>query len=275
LTNLDEQAFMNNHKFHPDSGFTLLEVVVSIVVVTFFTAATMQMLATSAMFKARAKEYAAAANLIQEDFEAVRNEASRFEFPTVSSAVAPPASPATSQIQLNSALVGINTASSLQFTGTPNVYTSYTLDTVNNRITISSPGLRAAVASGAVLVNNTLCNAGNATTGLANQFDTRIALSNSNPNFPTFSDRGELPADYADYRSVSATAFILKDNQGNNTQKRLWVMRKETPVNIQPFDVLNVRYLVVKDNNGTPSNILVNQLTSEVIPNAAYQCIKQ
>lgn len=281
---------MKKHRFHPDSGFTLLEVVVGIVVVTFFTAATMQMLVTSALFKARAKEYAAAANFIQEDFEAVRSIASEFQFPTVSNTVTPPVTPANTVIQLASRLEGIIDGDRLQFTGTPDEYpkqlttsgspsttiTVYTLDTTNNRITInSSPGLQSEVSAGAVLVNKTLCAAATAATGLASQFDTKIALPPGNPNFPTFTNRLELPADYNTYKSVSPTAFSLRDNRGNDTLKRLWVMRKETPVNSPPFDVLKVNYLVVKDNNGTPSNIVVNQLSSEVIPNAAYQCIKE
>ncbi|TAE57157.1 MAG: prepilin-type N-terminal cleavage/methylation domain-containing protein [Nostocales cyanobacterium] len=276
---------MNKHRFHPDSGFTLLEVVVGIVVVTFFTAATMQMLATSAMFKARAKEFAAAANFIQKDLEAVRSLAGDFKFPTVGTAVSPPNPAANTVIQL-SGLDGIRDGDKFQFTGTPDEYpktltdpgppsrtvTVYTLNTTNKTITInSSPGLQSAVRANAVLVSKTLCGAGTAT-GIAAEFQTQKLPATSNPGFPTTGfSRGELPADYADYKSVSSTPEVLNDNQGNPTQKKLWVMRKITPI---AADVLNVRYLVVKDNNGTPSNILVNQLSSEVIPNAAYQCIK-
>ena len=74
---------MNKPRFDPDSGFSLLEVLAAILIVTFFTTVAMQMLVISTAFKARAKEYATAANLIQQDLENIRSLADNYKFPTL------------------------------------------------------------------------------------------------------------------------------------------------------------------------------------------------
>jgi prepilin-type N-terminal cleavage/methylation domain-containing protein len=61
------------------AGFTLTEVLVSILVASTFVAMTMQALVTAAAFRAKADQYDAAVSWIQEDLETVINQASLYE----------------------------------------------------------------------------------------------------------------------------------------------------------------------------------------------------
>lgn len=62
-----------------DEGFTLFEVLVSILVVTIFLAVAMQALLLATFFKVRAEQRNEAANWIQRDLENVKNQAKEYE----------------------------------------------------------------------------------------------------------------------------------------------------------------------------------------------------
>lgn len=294
---------MNQQKYHPDSGFSLLEVLVSIIVITFFTAAAMQMMVVSAAFKAKAKEYTLAKNLIQQDLEIVRNKASEYVFPSANFEASdagvveetdssnptfgqlyiqphPSGSPAATTIKLSS-VEELSNNHEIQFVstkpgvpGTPDVYTNYSLNTTNKTITIASPGIETSVFKDTVVVDNTLCNAGSASTGLAARLQTKTATNLIAPPV-TFT------YDSTNYQTVSGYApYVIKDNLGNDTQKKIWVMRNDTTVDATPYEVLKINYLVVPEddqNPGRPDDSperFIAQVSSEVIPNASYQCPK-
>lgn len=61
-----------------EQGFTLVEVLVSILIATVFTAVALQGMVIAALFKAKAQQYAEATNWIQEDLENVRYQANQF-----------------------------------------------------------------------------------------------------------------------------------------------------------------------------------------------------
>ncbi|MBW4552891.1 MAG: prepilin-type cleavage/methylation domain-containing protein [Aphanocapsa sp. GSE-SYN-MK-11-07L] len=63
----------------PEQGFTLTEVIVSLVMVVGFVGATMQTLMLAAIFSSRAEQYDRAFTWIQEDLELVRFRASEYE----------------------------------------------------------------------------------------------------------------------------------------------------------------------------------------------------
>ncbi|NJK41381.1 MAG: prepilin-type N-terminal cleavage/methylation domain-containing protein [Acaryochloridaceae cyanobacterium SU_2_1] len=60
-------------------GFTLVEVLVSMLVAVIFVSMTMQALVTSAMFRIAATQYDEAVSWIQEDLEAVVRQAAQYE----------------------------------------------------------------------------------------------------------------------------------------------------------------------------------------------------
>lgn len=263
---------MNKPRFHPDSGFSLLEVLVAILIVTFFTTVAMQMLVISTAFKARAKEYATAAKLIEQDLENIRSLANQYEFPTLA---AVPSAGATT-ITLSSTQ-GLLTGENIQFQGTPDVYTL----TISGSTTTISPGIRTVPTSAARVVSNTVCNPPtpspspttppNTTTGLAQ----RLRLN-------TQGSLGSVTATYAGLTYTSVNNYAPYTIPG--TQMRLWLMRNDTNSVNYPYDVLQVKYIVAGPEPTPTSSFygtlntnapkIVAELTSEVIPNASFQCIR-
>lgn len=66
-------------KTNSSSGFTLLEVLIGIVIITTFTLTALQALVISAFFKVQAEQKSAATNWIQERIEEAKFEASRLD----------------------------------------------------------------------------------------------------------------------------------------------------------------------------------------------------
>ncbi|MEA5575423.1 type II secretion system protein [Anabaena sp. UHCC 0451] len=262
---------MNTPKHPPDSGFSLVEVLAAIIIVTFFTTVSMQMLVVSAAFKAQAKKYTTATNLIQKDLEVVRNLAGNYSFPVVASGTPTPTVGATT-LRLSSGN-GLRTNDRIQFPGFPNVYTITNpnpIPTATPTITIN-PGIisPAPVAGTTVVVSNTVCSAGSASTGLANYLQQVTQGASYIDSSRTFSVT-ESGASVTYEAVVGANPATM-----TNTNQRLWLMRNDTNVNTPPYNTLQVRYLVVEDNNGSPnSSKVVARLSSEVIPNASFQCIQ-
>jgi len=62
-----------------DQGFTLFEVLISILIVTIFIAVASQALLLAAIFKSRAEQRNEAATWIQKDLENVKNQAKEYE----------------------------------------------------------------------------------------------------------------------------------------------------------------------------------------------------
>jgi len=65
-----------------DEGFTLFEVLVSILIVAIFLAVAMQALLIAVVFKVRAEQRNEAVNWIQKDLEFVKNQAKEYEINT-------------------------------------------------------------------------------------------------------------------------------------------------------------------------------------------------
>lgn len=66
----------------PTSGFTLIEVLVSMLVAAVFVSMTMQAIVTAAAFRVVATQYDEAVSWIQEDLESVVNQATQYEIST-------------------------------------------------------------------------------------------------------------------------------------------------------------------------------------------------
>jgi prepilin-type N-terminal cleavage/methylation domain-containing protein len=252
---------MNKPRFHPDSGFSLLEVLAAILIVTFFTTVAMQMLVISTAFKARAKEYATAANLIQQDLENIRSLADNYKFPTLTAV--PAVGATTISLSPSPSPSGLANSDKVQFQGRPNVY----ILTISGGSTTISPGIITQPTANATLVSNTTCSATSASAGLGNFLMTNIQS--------TVSTTTTLTVSGVTYNSVIGNPFTLP-----NTQQKIWIMRNDnnnyTGAAI-PYDTVRVNYLVVRDKNNAPSTStsdIIAQLTSEVIPNASLQCIR-
>lgn len=291
---------MNKPRFHPDSGFSLLEVLVAILIVTFFTTVAMQMVIVSTAFRARAKEYATAANLIQQDLENIRSIANQYEFPTISATPSPTPSPSDSPTVFPSVLVlssdnGLKHNDKIQFPGSPNVYTitePTSIPTDTPTITIS-PGITppptpslvstvtpVAVEIGTRVVSNTACSATSASTGLGKKLKDKIAT-----NVTT------IPSELADNFTVAQAASFTDYQAVNdyspypitNTGLKLWMLRQDivpTEADRSPYDVLQVKYVVFRnpskdqDTDGKLDIEILAELSTEVIPNASFQCIR-
>ena len=74
---------MKNLKDNPDAGFSLLEVVVALLMIFFFTTGALEMFVLSSIFKKKAIQYTTAINLIQQDMEKIKSAADQYSFPTV------------------------------------------------------------------------------------------------------------------------------------------------------------------------------------------------
>jgi prepilin-type N-terminal cleavage/methylation domain-containing protein len=265
---------MNKPRFDPDSGFSLLEVLVAILIVTFFTTVAMQMVIVSTAFRARAKEYATAAKLIEQDLENIRSLANQYEFPTLTAV--PAAGDDTIELSSTNGLANSN---KVQFQGTPDIYTL----TISGGSTTISPGILTVPTPDddtgkIVVVSNTSCSAippGSTTpdpdTGLAQ----RLRLN-------TQGNLGSVTATYGGLTYTSVNNYAPYTIPG--TQMRLWLMRNDTNSVNYPYDVLQVKYIVAGPEPTPTSSFygtlntndpkIVAELTSEVIPNASFQCIR-
>jgi type II secretory pathway pseudopilin PulG len=73
---------MKNLKYNPDSGFSLIEVVVAILMIFFFTNVALNMFVISGLFKKKAVQYTNAINLIQKDIENIKSAADTYSLTT-------------------------------------------------------------------------------------------------------------------------------------------------------------------------------------------------
>lgn len=69
---------VSGHRHHHDTGFTLVEVLVGLLVIVGFISTAMQALVTATVFKVKGQELSEATTWIQEDIERVRFKAKRF-----------------------------------------------------------------------------------------------------------------------------------------------------------------------------------------------------
>ena len=71
---------MKNLKDNPDAGFSLIEVVVALLMIFFFTTGALEMFVLSSIFKKKAIQYTTANSLIQQDIEKIKSAADQYSF---------------------------------------------------------------------------------------------------------------------------------------------------------------------------------------------------
>lgn len=79
-----KQLFLKSRR--SDSGFTMMEVIVGIVMVTLFTGIAMQSMAIATLLKARAQQYSEAIAWIQQDLEDIKYQATIYKFTSLTAA---------------------------------------------------------------------------------------------------------------------------------------------------------------------------------------------
>lgn len=221
-------------------GFTLVEVLVAIMLMTVFVAVAMQTMVLAAVFKARAREFAEATTWIQADLEDVNYKAANFQYTSLT------ADAASGAFSINVASVDDFAApDKLKVGSDPGTYTIAINGIIGTTLTIAPNFLKTDQLQGAEVVATTRCNqAQNA--GFADGLRDKITGTNQT----TISNSVNIP------KTIVSTgeAFIMK--------------RTTTLSSTAPYNVLQVTYDVLPTSGG----LSVANFYTEVIPNAALQC---
>jgi len=222
-----------------EQGFTLVEVLVSILIVTVFVGVSMQAMVIAAVFKARAKQHSEATTWIQEDLENVKYRAAQLNYATLGTA----AIATTTGLQVSS-LNGFAVGNTLTVgtDTTSNVISS--INTGTSTLTVN-PALGTAQAIGVVVISTNQCNATSSTTGFAK------SLQDNLPAVP------------------SESANTANPNSGTDTivGKTFTLTRTTNVKNVAPYAVLEITYSVTP-----PTGSAVATMYTEMIPNVALLC---
>lgn len=225
-----------------EQGFTLVEVLVSILIATVFVATAMQAMVVATLFKAKARQYAEATTWIQEDLENIKHKASLGPLPNQL-----PLPSTTLTAAANSGATVLNVASvdgfgvgdTLKVGSNTSTYTIATsgINTTTKTITLTS-GLETAQLSGASVLAR--CNSSPLTATLTTGFGDYL-----NDNLPSVSG--------GNTKTILGRTFTLT--------------RTSSIRDVAPFEVLELKYEV---KEGTQPAIAT--MYTEVIPDAAFQC---
>lgn len=238
-----------------EQGFTLVEVLVSILIATVFVATALQAMVVASLFKARARQYAEATTWIQEDLESVKERASQLQKNTALTVAANAATTVLTVESVNWFTVGDTLK--VGDDSTSNVIAS--IETVPKTLTLTS-ALGTAQLNSATVGATTKCNAASQNTGFADLL---------RKNLPHVVDRNPLrsptppptPVINTDIGDITGNPYILTrygPDAGSTTPN----------VNNTYFEVMQVKYEVKLQGGSVP----IATLFTEVIPDAAFQC---
>ncbi|MGB3206693.1 MAG: prepilin-type N-terminal cleavage/methylation domain-containing protein [Crinalium sp.] len=227
------------HHRNKSAGFTLIEILAAILLLTFFLSVTMQAMVIAAMFKVKAKRYSVATAWIQEDLESVRNQASVLSqsLMSVSLSVAVGTPSTTVIIVDNIGTLAVNDKILIGDAGKIFTITSITGTT----ITLNSY-IGKTLVVGSKVIETTLCSATATTNGFAN------ALNNS---------------------LIPISTANSKKSLASTTDQKYQITRTTTLKNASPYNVLEVLYKVTPENKTTP---VIATSFSEVIPDVSFYC---
>ena len=249
---------MKNLKDNPDAGFSLLEVVVALVMIFFFTNVALEMFVLSSIFKKKATQYTTAISLIQQDMEKIKSAADQYSFPKATAAAA-----------LNATTVTLDSTNGLAATNTvlfSNDSNSYTISSISgNTITIGS-GLKTAVPTSTSAFNSTSCNltsSNSSSSGIATYF------MNSLPTTAT----GIGATAY----TVGGTIYYAVGTPTPVKGQYYWLLRNQIVSTDAPYNVLKLKYVVQPGTSTAPTTTATTLATAytEVMPYASLQCPSQ
>lgn len=217
-----------------EQGFTLIEVLVSILITTMFVAVAMQLMVIAVLFKTRAKQHSEVTNWIQEDLENVKYQAAKLKSATLTAAAA------SGNTVLNVSWVDGFVVGDTLIVGTDatnNVILSINASASPPTLTLSS-ALGTDQGQGVAVVANNQCNvlSSTLTTGFANSLS---------QNLPPVIDNGQ--------REITGKNYTLA--------------RITNIKNVSPFEVLELTYSITPTIGST-----VTTMYMEVIPNVAVRC---
>ncbi len=251
-----------------NQGFTLVEVLVAIIITTLFIAVAMQGMVIAALLKARAQQYTAATNWIQQDLETVKNQAAQF-------------SSLTQKANANDTSLNVSSVNGFADGDVLKVGTdtgSYTIvnngiDKINLTLKLAGTALVSAQSKGNLVVDTKWCAASATSGGFANYFYQIM---------PTIVDTtqsiiiGGIAYNPLANTNTNPNPRIFGNNSNPNSPTsggiKLWLLRNAADSANAPYNVLQLNYAVVPDVNGAPGTFPVATLYTEVIPNAALQC---
>lgn len=225
-----------------ENGFTLLEVLVSTLIIMLFVVTGMQSFVSAIVFKSRAKVVSTASTWIQENMAAVSSKASSTDL-----SVGVPYTATTLSSSVSGGATSITVASAAGFRVGDAILVGS--DAVSNivsaisgsQITLSS-ALSTDQASGVSVIAR--CRADAATAGFA-------AYLNST-----------LPAISSDTTSGNSNIGTKSITNRTYTLTRTVGVRNSAPYQLSPMTY------TVTDPNG----LVVSTMSTEVVPNAVFQC---
>ncbi len=251
---------MKSLKYNPDQGFSLIEVVVSLLMIFFFTTCALEMFVLSSIFKKKAVQYTNATSLLQQDMEKIKSAAEQYSFPKTAAAVV-----GATTLTLDSTN-GLTAGNIVVFSNDSHTYTISSIS--GNSIYLSS-GLKIAVPTATSAVNSTSCNLAStdtASASIATGFMNSLSTTATNIGSTSYSIDGNT------YYAVTGTP-----TQVNSKSIYYWLLRNQTVSSNAPYNVLQLKY-VVQPGTSTAPTITAKTLGTaytEIIPYASLQCPSQ
>ncbi len=241
--------------FTTDRGFTLLETIVAILIMTIFVSVSLQAMTIAAILKLRAREYTEAIAWIQQDLEKVKYTATAYKLPSTSLSAAINGTVVPVSVITVSSTSDFGSGDQIKIGSDSKTFTITAPPVTVLGITtmVISPNLTTSQASGSTVVGLTKCgNVGTTitqTTGLADGLRDKIVGSNQST---------------ASYSPPSTT------KTSPTTGQTFYMTQTLTLANTAPYNQLQVSYEV---RPTTPVGAPARAKTySEIIPPAAYEC---
>lgn len=228
-------------KPHPQpKGFTLVEVLVAILMITLFVAVAMQAVVFSAVFKVRARQIAKATDWIQEDLETVRGYAGT-QVPFTERRLTQNAAADQNVIMVDST-DGFRIGDAVLIGSDSTSNNVQSINSGTNEITLAQ-NLATLQASGTKVIARCRPNEGDTNGGFA------AYLMN---NLPPLIQEGTT--------TIAGKQYTLsRKGSDSNTP---------TIRNNRPYELLEITYEVMPVDGDKP----IAKVSTEVIPDAFFQC---
>ena len=246
-----------------EQGFTLVEVLVAILIITLFVTTAMQAVVIAATFKARARELAEATIWIQEDLETVKSNVASLQYTSLNT-LAPVG---TTSIIVNS-VYGFRDGDVLKI-GTAPSSTEHTIATgginsTTKTITVVS-ALATSQPANQPVVATTRCTGVSTTPGLADHF---TGLADHLRDWISDTDPSNGITDLTTGETVVETSKTSTTNKVFTLKRTTTISTTALP-SAPPHNLLRVSYEVLTTSLPLKS---IAKFNTEVIPDAAFQC---
>lgn len=249
-----------------EQGFTLVEVLVSILITLLFVGVAMQAMVIAAVFKVRAQEFTEATTWIQEDMENIKYSAAELQYTLLTDETDGDADSANHEVGDTKLYVtsvyGFRANDALKIGTDSTNYIIQSIDLTNKTITLAPP-LVIAHPKEQLVISTTGCSAASLDIGFADRLRDWITYPNTsglNPTTGTDDQSGD-------------TNFVNIPKTSSRTSKEFTLKRTATISSLDlpstaPYNLLRLSYDVSPNSGGSS----VAKFYTEVIPNVALQC---